>query len=142
MDHNGLIAALCKDLKAAERIDSKLGKDPQRKVSPGQAVVAMVLNGLGLTNRRLYLTHQFFASKPIDRLLGADLQAEDFTDHTLGHALDDISKYRASRLFAEVSFGVALDHDLLGQAHHLDTTSLSVHGSYDVEDGPQVIDLT
>src|SRR5271156_5692349 len=87
MDHHGLIAALCKDLKRAERIDERLEFDPQRKVSPGRAVVAMILNGLGFTNRRLYLTHQFFASKPIERLLGSDLCAEDLTDYTLGHAL-------------------------------------------------------
>lgn len=142
MDHHGLIAATCKDLKIAERIDSKLGKDPQRKVSPGQAIVAMILNGLGFTNRRLYLTHQFFASKPIERLLGADLTAEDLTDYTLGHALDDISQYGTTQLFAEVAFGVALDHDLLGGTHHLDTTSLSVHGSYEVEDDPDVIEIT
>jgi transposase len=142
MDHHGLVAAVCKDLKIAERIDSKLGKDPQRKVSPGQAVVAMILNGLGFTNRRLYLTHQFFTSKPIERLLGVDLTAEDFTDYTLGHALDDISKHGATQLFAEVAFGVALDHDLLGGAHHLDTTSLAVHGLYEVEDDPDVIEVT
>ena len=69
MDHHGLIATLCKDLKIAERIDERLEFDPQRKVSPGRAVVAMILNGLGFTNRRLYLTHQFFATKPISILL-------------------------------------------------------------------------
>ena len=58
MDHHGLVAGVCKDLKIAERIDKIIPIDPQRKVSPGQAVVAMILNGLGFTNRRLYLnTH-------------------------------------------------------------------------------------
>ena len=97
MDHNGLIAALCKDLKVVERIDARLKSNSQRKVSPGQAVVAMILNGLGFTNRRLYLTHQFFASKPIKDLLGNGLRAEDLTDYTLGHALDDIANYGSSK---------------------------------------------
>ncbi len=142
MDHHGLVAALCKDLKIAERIDERLEFDLQRKVSPGQAVVAMILNGLGFTNRRLYLTHQFFASKPIERLLGSDLCAADLTDYTLGHALDDISGYGASKLFAEVAFATALENDLLGLTNHLDTTSFSVHGSYEVKDDPQVIEIT
>lgn len=142
MDHHGLIAALCKDLKIAERIDAKLKVDPQRKVSPGQAVVAMILNGLGFTNRRLYLTHQFFVSKPIEQLLGVSLKAEDITDYTLGHALDDISEYGSSQLFGEVAFGVALENDLLGSTHHLDTTSLSVHGVYEVEDEPEVTEIS
>jgi transposase len=142
MDHHGLVAALCKDLKIAERIDERLEFDPQRKVSPGQAVVAMILNGLGFTNRRLYLTTQFFASKPIERLLGSGLCAANLTDYTLGHALDDVSAYGASKLFAEVAFATALENDLLGLTNRLDTTSLSVHGSYEVEDDSQVIEIT
>lgn len=83
MDHYGLIAALCQDLKIAQRIDNLLTKDPQRKVSAGLAAVAMIINGLGFTNRRLYLTPQFFESKPVERLLGPEFEAKDFTDHTL-----------------------------------------------------------
>jgi hypothetical protein len=47
MDHHGLIAAVCKDLKIADQIDQRLGVDSQRIVSPGQSVVAMIINGLG-----------------------------------------------------------------------------------------------
>jgi len=130
MDHYGLVAAICKDLKIAERIDSRLTSDPKRKVSPGIAAVAMIINGLGFTNRTLYLAHQFFESKPIERLLGVDLEAKDITDHALGHALDDIAEYGASKLFAEVAFGIAVENNLLSLTNHIDTTSLSVHGAY------------
>jgi transposase len=65
MDHHGLVASVCKDLRIADRIDARIGIEPGRVVSAGQAVVAMILNGLGFTNRRLYLTHQFFETKPI-----------------------------------------------------------------------------
>lgn len=142
MDHHGIVASLCQDLKIAERIDSKLTVDAQRKVSPGIAVVAMIINGLGFTNRRLYLTHQFFASKPVEKLLGCNVQAKDLTDYTLGHALDDIADYGASKLFAEVAFGVALDNNLLGTKNHLDTTSFSIQGAYDVDDDPKIIEIT
>jgi transposase len=142
MDHYGLIAALCQDLKIAQRIDDRLIKNPQRKVSSGLAVVAMIINGLGFTNRRLYLTPQFFESKPVERLLGPDFEAKDFTDYTLGHALDDIADYGASRLFAEVAFGVALDNNLMDSKNHLDTTSLLVHGAYEVNDDPQIIEIS
>ena len=54
MDHHGLIAAMCRDLKIAERIDSRLPSDSQRKVSPGISVVAMIISELGFTNRTLY----------------------------------------------------------------------------------------
>lgn len=141
MDHHGLVAAICQDLKIAERIDSLLPCDPQRKVSPGKAVVAMILNGLGFTNRRLYLAHQFFESKAIERLLGPDFEAKDITDYTLGHALDDIAEYGASQLFAKVAFGVAIENNLLGNKNHLDTTSFLVHGAYEVNDDPKIIEV-
>src|SRR3989338_8583291 len=104
LDHHGLVAAQCQEIKLAQRINDRLGaKDPRRIVSPGTAVVAMILNALGFTNRRLYLTHQFFETKPVERLLGGPVTAKDVTDYTLGHTLDEISKYGASKLFAEVA---------------------------------------
>jgi transposase len=78
-------------------------------VSPGTAVVALILNGLGFTNRRLYLTPQFFANKPVARLFDAPIRAQDLNDYTLGHALDDIAAHGVSRLFGSVAFGIALD---------------------------------
>jgi transposase len=141
LDHYGLVAAICRDLKIAERLDCKLPKDPQRKVSPGTAAVAMIINGLGFTNRRLYLTYQFYESKPIDKLLGQDLQASDISDYTLGRALDDIAEYGASRLFAEIAFEIALDHGLLGSNNHIDTTSVSVYGDYEVMDDLKTIEV-
>jgi len=141
LDHLGLVAAICQDLKIAQRIDDRLHCDNQRKVSPGMAVVAMILNGLGFTNRRLYLTHQFFESKALERLLGANLEAKDITDYTLGHTLDDIAEYGSSKLFAEVAFGVAMDNNLLQEINHLDTTSMLVHGAYEVNDDPKVVEV-
>lgn len=142
MDHHRLLAAVCKDLKIAERIDSRLGIEPGRVVSAGQAVIAMILNGLGFTNRRLYLTHQFFETKPVSRLLGADIEAKDLTDYILGHTLDDIWSYGSSQLFGEVAFDVVLENGLLGHLNYIDTTSLSVEGEYDVADKENVIHIT
>lgn len=143
MDHHGLIAALCQELKIAERIDAKLGMpDKRRVVSAGTAVVAMILNGLGFTNRRLYLTHQFFANKPVEKLLGPGITASSITDQTLGQALDEIAAYGSSELFGEVAFEIALSEDLLHRHAHLDTTSLSVHGQYEKDDEAQTIEIT
>ena len=95
MDHHGLVAAVCKDLKIADKIDQKLGVDKQRLVTPGQSVVAMILNGLGFTNRRLYLTHQFFKNKPLNRLLeNNDIESKDLTDYTLGNMHEITSAFQ------------------------------------------------
>lgn len=143
MDHHGLVAAVCRDLKVAEKLDKRIGsRDPRRIVSAGTAAIGMILNGLGFTNRRLYLTPQFFESKPIGRLLKEGIDAKDLDDHALGKALDEIAEYGASKLFGEISFEIALENNLLSQAANLDTTSLSVEGEYDRETGDGVMKLT
>jgi transposase len=146
MDHYGIVASVCKDLGIAKKIDTRIStEDKRRVVSPGKAVVAMILNGLGFTNRRLYLTHQFFESKPVERLLDEAIESADLTDYTLGHALDEIANYGSSQLFGEVAFETAIEHNLLSNINHLDTTSFTVHGEYEVskEEGePSVIEVT
>src|SRR4051794_13000280 len=93
LDHHGLVAAQCMDIELAEQIDKRLGDTGKRIVSYGKACVAMVLNGLGFTNRRLYLTPQFFNSKPVAAFLGGDIEARHLHDDTLGDTLDAIANY-------------------------------------------------
>lgn len=132
MDHHGIIAGMCKDLGLKEKIDQRIHKgDPRRVVSPGMAVVAMILNGLGFSNRRLYLTPQFFEHKPIDKLFGGDFLPSDFDDHTLGKALDEIAKYGVSQFFGEIAFEIAAEQNILGKSAHNDTTTFSVEGNYE-----------
>ena len=136
MDHHGIVAAVCRDLKLQDKVDNRLhSQDPRRVVSPGQAVVAMILNGLGFSNRRLYLTPQFFENKPIDRLLDSSLSAKNLDDHTLGKALDEIAEYGVTKFFGEIAFSIALEQNLLGRTVHNDTTSFSVSGEYEEEGG-------
>jgi transposase len=143
MDHHGLVASVCQDLGIADKIDARLDKkDPRRIVSAGTGVVAMILNGLGFTNRRLYLSPQFFESKPVKQLLGKEVTASQLDDHTLGKALDEISAYGSSKLFGEVAFEIAIEHNLLSPLAHLDSTSFSVEGEYEVDSPEHVVKLT
>jgi hypothetical protein len=48
-----------------EKINQLLGTQPGEKVSPGQAVKAMILNGLGLVSAPLYLFSKFFEGKAL-----------------------------------------------------------------------------
>jgi transposase len=57
LGHLGLVAGMCKELKIAETIDHLL-PPTEKQVSHGIAVCAMVLNGLGFVNQRLYLVPQ------------------------------------------------------------------------------------
>ncbi len=52
LDHHGLIAAKCHDLRLAQRIDKRLSSHPERIISYGTSCVAMILNGLGFSVSR------------------------------------------------------------------------------------------
>ena len=68
MDHHSLVAGVCKDIGLAERIDKRISKrDPRRIVSTGTAAIAMILNGLGFTNRRLYLALMEWSLPPFNK---------------------------------------------------------------------------
>ena len=127
MDHHGLVAAVCPDLKIAEKINQRIGsKDPRRVVQPGVACVAMILNGLGFTNRRLYLIPQFFESKSMSALFEEEINASDLNEHSLGKAANEI----------------ALEQGLLGKKNHLDTTSCTLHGSYHTDEPSHCVEVT
>ncbi len=134
LNHLGIVAATGKDLRIAELIDEAIpAKDHRRIVSTGKAAMAMIINGLGFSNRQLYLVSEFFQNKPVDRFLGDGIKADHLNDDTLGKALDEIAEYGASRLFGEVALKVAIEHKLLNRFARIDTTSFSLEGAYESE---------
>jgi transposase len=79
LDHLGIVAGICPRIALIEQVDEIVGPT-DRKVSVGQALQAMVLNGLGFVNRPLYLTPEFFRGKPVKVLLDDEkLVADDLT---------------------------------------------------------------
>ena len=46
-----------------------------------------MLNGLGFSNRQLYLVPQFFAEKPVEHVLGPGITADALNDDCLGRTL-------------------------------------------------------
>jgi transposase len=94
------------------RIDKLIPVQSQdQHVSTGQAVVAMILNGLGFVNQRLYLVSQFFEDKPVDRLIKEGLQASHLNDDRLGRALDSL--YESGSLATDL---VACQKELFQQS--------------------------
>jgi hypothetical protein len=54
LDHLGIVAGLCREIGIADYLDAR-DTHTHERISVGTATVAMVLNGLGFANRRLYL---------------------------------------------------------------------------------------
>lgn len=140
LDHLGIVAGVCREIGLAEWLDERAGESG-RKVSVGTATVAMVLNGLGFSNRRLYLVPQFFANKPVEQLLEAGIRAEDLNDDCLGRTLDWIYESDPTRLFAGIARRARDVFGIERKQLHVDTTSFSVSGEYKATD-EAVIEVT
>jgi len=153
MDHLGLVAGMCDELEIISIIEQQLDNThPNMNISSGQASMAIILNMLNVLQHPLMLAPEFMEKRPIDRLItGSDQQAimgeheitaEHFNQHVLGRTLDRLYDHGLEELFMTIA----------GQAYqkfkrftsrflHTDTTSMSVHGSYDDTDD-ELIKLT
>ncbi len=100
-------------------------------MSIGTATMAMVLNGLGFSNRQLYLVPQFFANKPVEHLLGEGISADLLHDDGLGRTLDWIAEHDPTMLFAGIAQQARERFGLASHRVHVDTTSFSVSGAYE-----------
>jgi len=134
LEHLGVIAAIIEEMGIVAMINERLPKLRHHKLTHGDVVLAIILNGLGFTQRRLYLFPAYFENKAVQRLFGKDITAEDFTDDVIGRTLDAIKVYGPEKLFQEIISQVFLKTKLGYHLVHLDTTNFSVHGAYDIDD--------
>jgi transposase len=129
LDHLGIVAGICREIGLADYLDTLAGPS-QQQVSVGTATVAMILNGLGFSNRRLYLVSQFFATKPVEHLLGSGIKAEQLHDDCLGRTLDWLYDRDPTALFAGMARQARQRFGIAARQVHVDTTSFAVTGEY------------
>jgi transposase len=116
--------------------------DAQEVLTPGDAMAGMLLNGLGLANRPLALTPQFFASQPLDLLLRQGLEAEMFTRFKRGRRLDAAQAYGCDLLLHERALAIWAHEGMDLRCNHLDTTSVALRGEYVPERDEHAITIT
>ena len=91
LDHLGLIAGMFDELSIGDVLDQATHQNPERRdLTVGEAVKAMVLNGLGFINQALYLVPRFFHNKPTSRLISPRVVPAPLHDAALGRALDTL----------------------------------------------------
>ncbi|KEQ19443.1 hypothetical protein GZ78_05745 [Endozoicomonas numazuensis] len=123
MDHLGLVAGMCKELGIAEHIDRRAPKvSDEWNVSHGEAVVAMIINGLGFTGQSLHMFPQFFDNKPLDKLIREEIKPEHLNDKVLGRALDELFDLDVSKVSFELAIKVVTHLKLPCDALNLDGT--------------------
>ena len=114
LDHLGLIAAFCHEIGLPGIIDRVIPKYSDHNVSHGDAVLAMILNGLGFHSRTLHMFSDFFETKPVAKLLAKDIEAHHLTDDVLGRTLDALYEADVSALYQAIAEHVV---DKLGLKH-------------------------
>ena len=67
LGHLGLVAGMCDELGLVQLIDNALGPctAPNGKLSHGERVKFMILNGLGFVSHTLYMYSDYFEDKPL-----------------------------------------------------------------------------
>jgi transposase len=75
--HLGIIAAIFKEYKMVERINSLLPKiSNNQNVTHGEVILSMIMQGLGFSNLRLYLSAEFFSHVAMQGIYGKDKETK------------------------------------------------------------------
>ncbi|MBH8575388.1 DUF4277 domain-containing protein, partial [Nostocaceae cyanobacterium CENA369] len=90
LDHLGIVAGIIDEIELVDQINKILGQHPQEKVSAGQAVKAMILNGLGFVSGTLYMFPKYMDGYACENLLGEGILPEYLNDDRLGRVLDQL----------------------------------------------------
>ncbi len=141
LDHHGIVAGVIRDLGIDSYIDQELGSSGNETVSIGQAVSAMIINGLGYTDKPLSMTTEFFEQLPTEDLLGTGIEASSLNRHRLGRALDEVYEFGCTKLFSELAGRAVLQDGVELSRQALDTTSFNLTGSYDSEFDTEAIQV-
>jgi transposase len=145
LDHLGLVAGMFDELGIGEVVDKATQQNPEmRDLTVGEAVKAMVLNGLGFVNHALYLVPRFFQNKPTSRLIAPRVTPAQLNDDALGRALETLYAYGVTELYSLIAATAAKRLGLAATFAHLDSTSFHVDGRYNSEEEPEaeVIHIT
>jgi transposase len=147
LDHLGVVAGMIDHLEIVETIDRLIPQDlDMRHIGVGQACKALILMGLGFTERTLYMVSDFFSKRPVGELIGTGIEASMLNDSVLGRNLDLLFEYGTTRLFSQISPIVCQKLGLKARAGCLDITSFHLDGKYNAESPPdqgsKVIHLT
>ena len=131
VDHLLIVKAFADDLDLVETVNRLA--PTQMEVKPGTIVLGLVLDTL--TGRSpLYRLVEFFDGRDTELLLGERVPAGVFNDDTVGRVLDLLFEVGTQRIFSELAMKAVLKHEISTRAVHFDTTSVSVHGEYRVDE--------
>ena len=142
IDHHGIVAGTIQDIGLIKLIDDHLGTFDDEKLSAGEVIAGMIINGLGFSDRPLSLVPQFFKTCPLKALFGRDVDPDDFNRFKLGRVLDRAHSFGCEQLFTLLASRVIKDEGIDHRFGHLDSSSFSLTGEYMSDIDKQAITVT
>ncbi|WP_373549166.1 DUF4277 domain-containing protein [Haliscomenobacter sp.] len=147
LNHLGIVSGMIDQLGLVAGIDSRVKQEMRDcHVSIGVGVKAMLINGLGFSQRTLYLVSNYFDNLPVELLLGPDIESNHLNDSVLGRILDEIHEYGCTKLYSELTPQICKSLNLTPTELCMDSTDFHLYGKYnselEVEEGSQVLHLT
>ena len=73
------------------------------KASHGEAVVGMIINRPGLTDQFHHMFSQFFADKPLNKLIREGIESEQLNDKVIERTLDELFEADVSKAYFELA---------------------------------------
>src|SRR5690606_11534150 len=92
---------------------------------------AFLLNGLGYTERRLFLMPEYFEDIATERLRGPGIRPDQLNQYLFGECLDAIAAYGPTRMFTGIVLQMMEKIKMGTLRLHYDTTTINVTGEYD-----------
>jgi transposase len=138
IDHLGIVAGIIDAIGLVEIINEIIGVEKGEKVSPGQVVKAMIINGLGFVSKPLYMFPQYFETIACEHLIGTGVKPEYLNDDKLGRVMDKLFIKGLDTIFFIIALKAAQKFGVSLSTSHLDSSSMHVHGQYNTS-LPEVI---
>ena len=121
LDHKGLVAGVIDERGIVEIINEIVPEKAGEKVSPGQAVKAMILIWMDLAkvSSPLYLFSKFFEGKATEHLIGVGIQPEHLNDDRSWRVLDKLYLAGSGQIFTAVALAAVKKFNVDTQTVHL-----------------------
>ncbi len=100
-------------------------------LSAGQVVKALILDTLS-GRSPLYKIEQSFVHQDMELLFGEDISPSKFNDDAVGRCMDALFDAGTGMILTAVVLSAFKQYNLDTQNVHHDTTSVTVHGDYDL----------
>ena len=131
--HLPLIRACMDRIGLKQVVDDHLPRHPLAHASDAECVMAMVLNILS-GRMALWRMDQWLQKLDTELIMGSGVDAAWFHNTRLGQCLDRLDAVGTDRLLGDVVTGYLERENVPRQASvHLDTTTVSVFGAYDLQ---------